>query len=107
MTNSSNSYFTHRAFEARQSALDATNPVVRAIFRDLDQRFRQLAAFPNTAPLRHTDWLSHPTADALALQPNSAAGESAETDRDEQASIRDSENWENEGGKCARGNVSQ
>lgn len=101
MTRSSNTYFTHRAFQARQSALEATNPIVRAIYRDLDQRFRQLAAFPNAAPIGHMVWSSPPTEDALALQPSSTTDESAQAERDDQASVRDNESWENEGGKCA------
>lgn len=100
MTNSTNTYFAHRAFQARQSLLDATNPVVRAIYREIDQRFRQLAAFPNSAPIDHTDWPSHPTEDVLAWQPDGVADAGREMDRDEGASTRDNDRWENEGGNC-------
>jgi hypothetical protein len=96
MTSSTVTYFAERACEARRSALDATNPVVRAIYRDLDRRFQQLAAFPDVAPLGPTTWSSHPTGDAPALQSGSVRRQSL--DGDAEASTRGNERWENEGG---------
>lgn len=101
MTSSTVTYFAERACEARQSALDATNPVVRAIYRDLDRRFQQLAAFPDVAPLGPTTWLSHPTGAAPAPQPGSVRHACQSSDDDAQASTRGRERWENEGGAYA------
>lgn len=41
----------HRAAEARQFSLDATHPRVRTIQREIAQRYEQLAAIPNDAPV--------------------------------------------------------
>lgn len=91
-------YFQGLAAEARRSLLEATNPRVRAIYRELVLRFRQSAKLPNL-PAGDAVWSAPPcSTDAPLAGAEDHDRTGWQEGRTANPSPRPIAEWENEGG---------
>jgi hypothetical protein len=86
----------YRAAQARQSSLDATNPRVRTIQREIAQRYEQLSIIPNDAPVGDFSLEGSSCHEALTMARRHA--ERWQDDRTLACMTAGGCNWENEGG---------
>lgn len=88
----------HRAAEARQFSLDATHPRVRTIQREIAQRYEQLAAIPNVAPIGAFSLGDSPCDEARTTPASSRGAARWHEDGTVGPASPGGCNWENEGG---------